>query len=328
MKIFNHDTDDTSSYRELKGGTVEALGAIHFAEAAHRSGTRGVKPEDIYVELQLHGEKRKEQIEKMGVRCGDSVLLDRPIEKCFAPNTFSGAYLDNGLGCFVASEIASLVSGRDAGALSNVRCLFAIASHEEIGRFGSRVVAGSLQPDVLVAVDVNHDYEAAPNMNSKRFPRLTMGNGFTITKGSITSPAINGMLESVAKEEGIPFQLDVRGRDTGTDGMAGFLASVDAASASIGFPIRNMHTISECGHTGDVLAAVHVLNALVERLECEGVRANDLKEMHPRLDLAVPRECQASEDNADGVDNADNSKRTLEQRIADLERKFGPSGGE
>ena len=109
--------------------------------------------------------------------------------------------------------------------------------------------------------------------------------------------------------------------------MAGFLASVDAASASIGFPIRNMHTISECGHTGDV-PAVHVLNALVERLECEGVRANDLKEMHPRLDLAVPRECQASEDNADGVDNADNSKRTLEQRIADLERKFGPSGGE
>ena len=57
MKIFSHDTDDTSSYRELKGGTVEALGAIHFAEAAHRSGTRGVKPEDIYVELQLHGEK-------------------------------------------------------------------------------------------------------------------------------------------------------------------------------------------------------------------------------------------------------------------------------
>ena len=170
VKIFSHDTDDTSSYRELKGGTVEALGAIHFAEAAHRSGSRGVKPEDIYVELQLHGEKRKEQIEKMGVRCGDSVLLDRPIEKGFAPNTFSGAYLDNGLGCFVASEVASLVSGREAGALSNVRCLFAIASHEEIGRFGSRVVAGSLQPDVLVAVDVNHDYEAAPNMNSKRFP--------------------------------------------------------------------------------------------------------------------------------------------------------------
>ena len=181
---------------------------------------------------------------------------------------------------------------------------------KRLGGLG-RVAAGSLQPDVLVAVDVNHDYEAAPNMNSKRFPKLTMGNGFTITKGSITSPAINGMLESVAKEEGIPFQLDVRERHGHR--WYGWVSSVvDAASASIGFPIRNMHTISECGHTGDVLAAVHVLNALVERLECEGVRAND-PEMHPRLDLAVPRECQASEDNADGVDNADNSKRTLEQ---------------
>ena len=41
----------------------------------------------------------------------------------------------------------------------HVRVQYAFASHEEIGRFGSRVIAGELRPDVLVAVDVNHDYE-------------------------------------------------------------------------------------------------------------------------------------------------------------------------
>ena len=40
--------------------------------------------------------------------------------------------------------------------------MFAFASHEEIGRFGSRILAAELKPDVLIAVDVNHDYEAAP----------------------------------------------------------------------------------------------------------------------------------------------------------------------
>ena len=46
-------------------------------------------------------------------------------------------YLDNGLGCFVTAEIARAISER--GGLDNIRCLFTIASHEEIGRLGSRV---------------------------------------------------------------------------------------------------------------------------------------------------------------------------------------------
>jgi len=285
VNIFSRDED--RKYRILKGGTVEALGAIHFAEAAHRSGNRGVKPEDIYVELQLHGEQRKQQLEAMGVRVGDSILLDRKIEPGFAPNTFSGAYLDNGLGCFATSEVAALVSENPP---KNVRCMFAIASHEEIGRFGSRVVAGQMKPDIIVAVDVNHDYKSAPNVGSKRFAKLAMGEGFTITQGSVTSSVINDMLEEVAQDKGIPCQLDVRGRDTGTDGMAGFLASIDAASASIGFPIRNMHTISECGHTGDVLAAIHAMHGLVEKLETKGLNAKELlTDSHPRLDLAVER---------------------------------------
>jgi hypothetical protein len=32
------------------------------------------------------------------VKAGDTVLLDRPIARCVGGDTFSGAYLDNGLG--------------------------------------------------------------------------------------------------------------------------------------------------------------------------------------------------------------------------------------
>lgn len=285
VNIFSRDVN--REYRILQGGTVEALGAIHFAEAAHRSGNRGVKPEDMYIELGLHGKDRKKQLEAMGVRVGDSVLLDRKIERGFAPDTFSGAYLDNGLGCFATSEVAELVAQHPT---QHVRCMFAIASHEEIGRYGSRVLAAQMKPDVIVAVDVNHDYASAPNMASKRHPKLAMGDGFTITHGAITSSVVNDMLEEVAIDKNIPFQSDVRGRDTGTDGMAGFLASIDCASASVGFPIRNMHTVSELGHTGDVLSAIHVMHGLVEVIEESKLDAESLlTNRHPRLDQAKPK---------------------------------------
>ena len=209
----------------------------------------------LYLELQIHGDDKKKQVEALGIRPGDPILLDRPIRRGFSPDTFVGAYLDNGLGCFACAEIARLIAER--GGMKNVRGLFAMASQEEIGRFGSRVVAGELRPDVIIALDVNHDYVAAPGIGDRRMTPLAMGKGFTLTTGSITSAYLNTLIEKAALKHDIPYQISVSGRDTGTDGMAGVLAAIDAAATSIGFPIRNMHTISETGHTGDVLASIH-----------------------------------------------------------------------
>lgn len=275
-----------NKYKCISNGTVEAHGAIHFADANKRTNK-----DQLYVEFGLHGENRKKQIEKLGIRPGDPVLMDRPIKRTSVGNdTFTGAYLDNGLGCFVVAECAKLLSDDlEILDLNNVRCLFAFASHEEIGRFGSRVMAGEFKPDVLIGVDVNHDYDAAPGVSDKRFPEIEMGKGFTISTGSITAPGLNNMLEDLACHLNIPVQLDVRGRDTGTDAMAGVLASIDCAATSIGFPIRNMHTVSECGHTGDVLCSIHALHALVKYLNTnntgEGTSKGNWETLHPRLDL-------------------------------------------
>ncbi len=284
--IYSEDPEEPGNYRQLKGGTVEALGAIHFADAQIRQGKKGVKKEQLYVELHVHGEDKKDQIEELGIRAGDPILLDRPIRHGFSNDTFTGAYLDNGLGCFVTAEVARLIA--EEGGLENVRCLFTFASHEEIGRFGSRVVAGELVPDVLIGVDVNHDYVAAPNVGDRRFTPLAMGEGFTMSVGAIASEFLNQQIESTANDQDIPFQRDVCGRDTGTDAMAGVLASVDAAATSIGFPIRNMHTVSEAGHTGDVLAAIHVLAETFKAMDDEGLTAEDFENGHPRLDQSEP----------------------------------------
>ena len=283
VQLYSEDPDAPGEYRVLEGGTIEAIGAIHFSDKKLRTGATGIKKEQLYVELQVHGEDRRKQIESLGIKAGDAILMNRKIRPGFSPDTFYGAYLDNGLGCFVVAEVARLLADYDLG---HVRFLGAAASYEEIGRFGSRVLAQEFRPDVVIGIDVAHDYEAAPNVTDKRLTPVAMGKGFTLVSGSVTSAYLNTLYTSVAKEFGIPVQHKATGRDTGTDAMAAVLASIDAAATSIGFPIRNMHTISETGHTRDVLTAIHATVELIKHLDAAHVTAEDFRQGHPRLDQA------------------------------------------
>ncbi len=286
VKLFSEDPDQPGNWRQLRGGTIEAIGAIHFADPKLRNGDDGIKDKMLYLELHIHGENKKAQIEALGIRPGDPIIYDRPIEKGFAPHTFTGAYLDNGLGCFVTAEIARLVA--EAGDINNIRFLGAMASHEEIGRFGSRVLAEHFRPDVTIAVDVAHDFVAAPGIGDRRYEPVAMGKGYTLTHGATTSATLNSLITQVSLEQEIPVQHELAGRDTGTDAMAAVLAAIDSASASIGFPIRNMHTISESGHTGDVDAAIHALYQTIRKMDTmnggKGMSRSDLTDGHPRLD--------------------------------------------
>lgn len=283
VRLFSRDPKKEGHFRMVEGGTIEALGAIHFASPDLRAGKAGITPEMLYLELQIHGKDPKKQIEDLGIRPGDPIILNRPIRRGFSKDTFYGAYLDNGLGCFVCAEVAKLIAARP---LKNIRVQFAIATHEEIGRFGSRILAGELRPDVLIGIDVNHDLKAAPGVADKRFTPLAMGRGFTLSGGSITSEYLNGMIETACAAKDVPLQIYPTGRDTGTDAMAAAFASIDAAATSVGFPIRNMHTISESGHTADVLACIHGLDATLRKMDKDKVNSNSFRNGHPRLDAA------------------------------------------
>ena len=149
-------------------------------------------------------------------------------------------------------------------------------------------MVGEMKPDIVIGADVNHDYTAAPGIGDKRMNDLAMGKGFSLTNGSVTSEYLNTLIERACQKAEIPYQIDVSGRDTGTDAMSAALAGVDSAATSMGFPIRNMHTISECGHTSDVLAAIHGMAATLRMMDGmnrgKGLTRDDLKNHHPRLD--------------------------------------------
>jgi endoglucanase len=290
--IYSEQSTCNGEYRAIEGGTVEAIGAIHFAPPDMRTGSRGIKPESLYIELQAHGKSAGSSIKRQGIKEGDAVILKRPIRRGFSDNTFYGAYLDNGLGCFIVTELARLIA--EAGGLKNIRVLFAIATYEEIGRYGSRVLAGLFKPDILIGIDVDHDYKAAPGVGDQRYPQIEIGNGFTLSTGAVTSEYVNRIIDNVCRDHLIKYQRSPSGRDTGTDAMAAVLASIDAAAVSVGIPVRNMHTISEVAHTGDVLGCLHALDFALRVMDKankgKGLKPDDLRAGHPRLDKVVPFE--------------------------------------
>lgn len=289
--LFSEQPEKPGHWRRIEGGTIEAIGAIHFSEPSQRSGDKGLSPDSIYLELQMHGEKPKERLQKLGIKAGDPIILNRPIKRGFSPDSFYGAYLDNGLGCFMVTELAQLLA---KSPLKNLRVLLAIATHEEIGRFGATALAGDFKPDVLIGTDVGHDYDAAPNLAAKKMNPEAMGKGFALSIGSIVTPYLNQLVMEACNKAGIPVQPTVVGRDTGTDAMGAALAGFDCAATSIGFPIRNMHTISETGHTSDVLGALHGMLATLRHMDGmnkgKGVTREDFKKHHPRFDQTAKLE--------------------------------------
>jgi len=57
-------------------------------------------------------------------------------------------------------------------------------------------------------------------------------------------------------------------------------------ATSIGFPIRNMHTISETGNTRDVTAAIHAITRSLQALDALPDPHREFLDHHPRLDQA------------------------------------------
>jgi len=86
VKLFVQNPKKPGDYGVIEGGTIEALGAIHFADPAMRSGSKGLGKNDIYLDLQMYGDKPKEKLEKLGVKAGDPILLERPIKRGFSEN--------------------------------------------------------------------------------------------------------------------------------------------------------------------------------------------------------------------------------------------------
>ena len=196
------------------------------------------------------------------VRIGDvAVIAGEPVE--FPNGRLVSRSLDNRLGCYVAYEAARLVA--EAGGAPGDVCAVAV-TQEEITFAGARTTAFSLEPDLVVVVDVTFATDQ-PDLNEKELGRHRFGSGPVIQRGSTLDPAVFELLHETAEAEAIPFTVTASARSTGTDADAIHAARGGIPSTVVSIPLRYMHSPVEMVQLDDVEHTARLLAAFARRLD-------------------------------------------------------------
>ena len=198
------------------------------------------------------------------VTVGDvAVIAAEPLE---LPNRrVVSRSLDNRLGCYVAYEAARLVH-EAGGAAGDV---YAVAVAQEETTFqGSYTTAYALRPDVAIVIDVTHATDA-PGIDEKENGRHHFGSGPAIVRGTNLSPKLFALLLEAAEAEGIPYTVEATGRVTATDADAVSVSRAGIPTASIGIPLRYMHSSVEMVQLDDVEATARLCAAFAQRLTAD-----------------------------------------------------------
>ena len=241
-----------------RGGEVRgAVGRRHVEHARGSGERKGLEHADLHVDIGAEGRQEAEGL----IRIGDAGVWEGEPSELRNGRVISRA-LDNRLGAYVALESARRVA--DAGD-AQVDVVAVAAVSEEVGLFGARTAAYSLEPDVAIAIDVTHATDV-PGGNPRRAGKIELGSGATIERGPMINPHVFDLLVRAAEEEEIPHALEVSTRATGTDADQIHISRSGVPTGLVSIPLRYMHSPSELVCLDDVEAAIRLVVAFARRL--------------------------------------------------------------
>ena len=195
------------------------------------------------------------------VRIGDvAVIAGEPLE--YPNGRLVSRSIDNRLGCYVAYEVARLVS-EAGGAPGDVAGI--AVTQEEITFAGARTTAYTLEPDVAIVVDVTFSTDA-PGSEEKEIGSHKFGTGPVITRGSTLDPQVFELLHAAGEEAGIPFTVAASARYTGTDADAVHISRGGIPTGVVSIPLRYMHSPVEMVQLDDVENTAKLIAAFAQKL--------------------------------------------------------------
>lgn len=231
--------------------------AVHLMDADERK--KAPERHNLWIDI---GVKNKAEALAL-VRIGDPVVYDHGFELLRGTIGVSRAF-DNKVGAYIAGE--TLV--RLAALQKRPSCkLAAVATtQEEIGCRGARIATHQIQPDLAVAIDVTHATDH-PECNNRKFGEVKLGGGPVLGRGPNINPWILERLVSVAESEKISIQFEAEARPIGNDSREIQWSRDGVATASLGVPLRYMHTPSEVVDLQDVENCIRLLVAFTQTLQ-------------------------------------------------------------
>lgn len=139
-------------------------------------------------------------------------------------------------------------------------CMF--STQEELGTRGASAGVYGIEPDAALVLDVTH----AKTPDAQGTELMELGGGPAIGVGPNMSRKSTERLIQIAKEENIPYQMEVMSGSSGTNAWPIQIARGGVATGVLSVPLRYMHTPNEVIDLADVDATARLVTAFVRKL--------------------------------------------------------------
>ncbi|MHB9028420.1 MAG: M42 family metallopeptidase [Candidatus Latescibacterota bacterium] len=229
---------------------------IHLMSEADRS--RGAKIDDLLIDI---GAKDKKEAESI-VMLGDPITYPESFLE-LRNDVYVARAFDDRIGSFIIAETLRELS-RSKSLRAAVHGVSTV--QEEIGAAGARTSAFEIDPLVGIAIDVTHAADQ-PKVERRMAGDVALGGGPVISRGAHCNPKVFDLLVKVAKERGIPYQIDVSPSRTGTDTDVIHINRAGVAAGVVSIPLRYMHTPVETLRMSDVANTIRLLVAFSEAVQ-------------------------------------------------------------
>lgn len=191
------------------------------------------------------------------VQPGDVVLLPGEPRRLLGSRV-TGAALDDRAGCAALIRCAQLLQETTL----SCRVTVLLSTREEVGSQGAETAAFREEPDMAIAVDVS--FADQPGVPSHKCGKLSEGPMIGVSP--VLDKNITETLKRLAKENEIPFQLEVMGGTTGTNADEINVTRGGVPCGLVSIPQRNMHTPAEICDLKDIENVARLLAAFIREV--------------------------------------------------------------
>ena len=208
---------------ERVGGLIETLAIGRHVRIRGQRGVIGVKAghiqtsdergrapsfRELYIDM---GFDSAEEVDELGIRVGDAVAYDEPMESLANPMRVSGKALDNRVACAVLVMLAQRLQDVSL----NCNLVLVVAVQEEVGLRGARIATHRVDPDAAIVIDTVPS-GGTPDVDYHRDLRMKVGDGPVLTltssggaSGYLGNPAMRDFLRKAAADSGVTVQESI-----------------------------------------------------------------------------------------------------------------------
>jgi putative aminopeptidase len=205
---------------EPVGGIIETLMIGRFIRIRGHRGVVGVKAghiqssdergrapamRDLYIDM---GVDSAEEVRSLGIRVGDAIAYDSPMQELAHSMRVAGKALDNRVSCAIVVLLAERLRHIDLDCTVHI----VVTVQEEVGLRGAQMATHRLNPDAAIVIDTVPS-GGTPDVDFYRDLSMRIGRGPVLAlasrggaSGHILNPAMRDFLRECALSAGISLQ--------------------------------------------------------------------------------------------------------------------------